>query len=393
MLARRAVVVVFLSNAVLFTSWTAHIPQVKRSLGLSDATLGLALLGAPIGSVTAMVITGYLLTRVSSARMCLATLLCYCATSLGIGFANSPLTLFAALLACGGFVGAMDVSMNTQAVRVEHAAGRPVMSGLHGSWSLGAFTGAAIGAAAVAAGISLAWQLAVLAAIIAVLGGWSPRYLLPEAPARPPPETTSARSRHVLRSPEVLALGLVAFASLFCEGAAADWSAVYLRDSLGARAALAGLGYAAFSASMVTLRLSGDRLALRFRPYLLLPGFASIATVGLAIALVIGTPAAALVGFFLLGAGLALVIPTLFSAAGRIPGVHTGSAVAAVSALGWAGFVVSPPLIGLLAEVTSLPVALALLPILMAILAVVTYRSRVLRAHSLWNGRRVPQRG
>jgi MFS family permease len=151
--ARWAVTVIFLAHAAPFASWTAHIPEVKRRLGLSDAALGGALLGAPIGSVVAMLVTPWLLARLGSRRMVQVSLAGYCAAGLGVGLASSQWQLFAGLAGWGLFLGALDESMNTQGITVQAAAGRPIMSGLHGAWSLGTFTGAALGAAGVAVGL------------------------------------------------------------------------------------------------------------------------------------------------------------------------------------------------------------------------------------------------
>jgi fucose permease len=175
-------------------------------------------------------------------------------------------------------------------------------------------------------------------------------------------------------------LGAIAFAAMLCEGATADWSAVYLSGPLHARGVIPGLAYTAFALAMVTVRLSGNRLLTRFRADRLLPALAAVATVGFAAALLAARPPAALVGFGCLGIGLASVVPAVFSAAGRIPGLPAGTAVATASACGWAGFVCGPPLIGRLSSWASLPVALGLLPVLTAFVVVGTLRSRALRS-------------
>ena len=318
-----------------------------------------------------MLFVGRLLARFGSKRMVQATLAGYCLTGFSVGLAGSQLALFGSLLVWGLFHGSLDVSMNTQGVTVELAAGKPIMSSLHGAWSIGGFVGAGLGVIAVGLGIPLTGQLVALAIVVSIVAGWATRFLLPD-----PPHKLSADdavpAKNVLLHPAILILGGVALACMFCEGAAADWSAVYLRDSLGATPAIAGLGYAAFSATMVALRLSGDRLSGRYPANVLLPVCAAVATVILVVALVLDNAVAALVGFAGLGIGLALVIPTVFSAAGRLPSVNTGAAVAAVSALGWIGFVGGPPIIGILSEHLTLPVTLILLPLLTAVIVVVT---------------------
>src|SRR5580693_5957740 len=183
---RAATFAAFISHGLLFASWTAHIPQVKDHLGLSDGTLGLALLGAPLGSVGAMLVVARLLPRLGSRRMVQICLLGYCLAGPLVGLAGSFGALFAALFAWGAFQGSLDVSMNTQAVTVELAHGRPLMSGFHASWSIGAFAGAGIGALGVAAGVSLTSQLVLLALpVLAVTGPLSLRMLADPRAADP----------------------------------------------------------------------------------------------------------------------------------------------------------------------------------------------------------------
>jgi MFS family permease len=374
---RAATFAAFISHGLLFASWTAHIPQVKDHLGLSDGTLGLALLGAPLGSVAAMLVAARVLPRQGSRRVVQVSLLGYCAAGPLVGLAGSFAALFAALFAWGAFQGALDVSMNTQAVTVERAAGRPLMSGFHGSWSIGAFAGAGIGALGVAAGFALTPQLLLLAIpVLAVAGPLSLRMLPdPHAPASEP-----SPGRAVVRlSAPVLVLGAIAFASMLCEGASADWASVYLRGSVGVSAAVAGVGYTAFSLAMVIVRLSGNRLLTRFSARKLLPVLAVAATAGFTAGLVLGAAGTVIAGFACLGAGLALIIPTVNSAAGRLPGLSPGTAIAMVSACGWAGFVFGPPIIGELASASSLTAALGILPVLTACIAVAAARARALR--------------
>jgi hypothetical protein len=273
------------------------------------------------------------------------------------------------------------VAMNTQAIAVERADRSVLMSGLHGSWSIGSFAGAGIGALAVGAGLGLTPQLLVLGTIALLGAGLLTARMLPDAIGHPgPDERPKTDTRSASRwSGGMILLGAIAFAGMLCEGASADWASVYLSGPLHATGVVPGLGYAAFALAMVTVRLSGNRLLRRYRPARLLPVLAAVATAGFAAGLAIGRPAAAIAGFVFLGIGLASVVPAVFSAAGRIAGLHPGTAVATVSACGWTGFVCGPPLIGHLASVASLPVALGLLPFLTAFVAVGALLSRALR--------------
>ena len=372
---RAAVIAVFVSHGLLFASWTAHIPQVKDHLGLSDATLGFALLGAPIGSVAAMLVVARALPRFGSKPMVQVSLAGYCVAGPLVGVAGSLPALFAALFGWGVFQGALDVSMNTQAVAVERAGGRPLMSGFHGAWSIGAFAGAGAGALGVAAGLALTPQLLLLTIPVLAVAGPLTLRMLPD----PTPGGNVAPKTPVRFARPVLILGIIAFACMLCEGASADWAAVYLRGSIQASAAAAGLGYTAFLLTMVVVRLCGNRLTARFRPARLLPVLAAVAAAGFTGGLLSGSTAGVIAGFGFLGLGLGLVIPTVFSAAGRIPGLNAGTAIALVSGCGWAGFVFGPPIIGGLASATSLTAALAILPVLTAGVAVATARTRALR--------------
>jgi fucose permease len=384
---RVAITTVFIVHGLLFASWTAHIPHVKAHLGLSDGTLGLALVGAPVGSVAAMIASSWLLPRLGSRRIVQVALVGYCAAGPLVGLTGNLPALFAALFLWGAFQGSLDVAMNTQAIAVERNSRRVLMSGLHGSWSIGSFAGAGIGVLAVAAGIGLSLQLLVLGTIALLAAGLLTTRLLPATSERP--ATTSVPGHPDLNQhPEASAsrwsggmilLGAIAGASMLSEGATANWAAVYLSGPLHATAAVAGLGYAVFSLAMVTVRLSGNRLLAHFRPNRLLPALAAVATIGFGAALLIAQPSVSLFGFGCLGVGLASVVPAVFSAAGRIPGVHPGTGVATVAACGWAGFVCGPPLIGQLSEWTSLPVALGVLPLLTAFILLATRTSSALR--------------
>jgi MFS family permease len=384
---RAATFAAFVSHGLLFASWTAHIPHVKAHLGLTYAALGLALLGAPLGSVSAIVICMRLLPRAGSKRMVQISLLGYCLSGPLVGLAASRPELFAALFAWGAFQGTLDVSMNTQAVAVERAENRPLMSGFHASWSIGAFVGAGIGAIGVAAGISLTQQLWLLAVPALTIAAPLTLRMLPDAGRPPvtgrPTGPRSARGPAFRLSPPVLVLGAIAFACMLCEGASADWGSVYLRGPLHASAPIAGLAYTAFSMTMVMVRLCGNRLTARFQSRRLLPVLAAVATAGFTAGLLSGTSGGGIAGFGFLGIGLALIIPTVNSASGRLPGLSPGTAIAMVSSCGWAGFVLGPPIIGELASATTLTAALGVLPLLTACMVVAAARTHALRAPAL----------
>jgi fucose permease len=277
----------------------------------------------------------------------------------------------------GAAGGALDVTMNVQGVTVEDSGGRPILSSFHAAFSAGGLTGALIGAGSAGVGIDVRAQMVALAALGLVIGLTAARSLLPAGA-----DAVGKRDRDVRRPRRIdsrlLLLGVLAFFCLLCEGAAADWSAVYVHRSLAASAAVAGLAYAAFSVTMVLGRLFGDALTERFGSAALVRGGSVVSAVGLAAALVAGSPGAALVGFACLGAGLSIVVPQVFRAAAATG--DSGPALATVSTIGYTGFLAGPPLIGALAELTSLPTALALLPLLAAAMALLAPLTRTRRA-------------
>jgi MFS family permease len=376
---RNSVVAVFFVQGFLFASWTAHIPHVKDHLHLGDGSLGIALLGAPIGSMLAMLAVSRLLPKYGSRRVVRVSLAGYCLAGPLVGLSTSLVTFFGAFLLWGIFQGSLDVSMNAQAISVEGRVGRRLMPGFHGSWSLGSLAGAGVGVLGVGLGWSLSEQLLIFAVPCLFVVGWLSTQMIPDDQIRDESTGLTEKARWSLLQKAIVVLAAIAFADMFCEGAVADWTAVYLHGTLHTTVVVAGLGYAAYLLIMMTVRLLGNSVMNRFPVHLALPLLAMVGTVGLALGLIINRPASVLAGVMCLGAGLALVVPMVFSACANIPNVHPGTAVATVSACGWTGFVVGPPLIGAIASLTSLRTALFLLPLLTAVVVVATGYARVLR--------------
>jgi fucose permease len=244
--------------------------------------------------------------------------------------------------------------MNAQGAAVERRAGKLIFSSLHAGFSFGGLIGALSGAAAAAADLDARAHLAVVGALALTIGLPLTRHLLPADADAEPEGPSFARPTRALA-----ALGLLAFCCLLAEGAAADWSAVYVEDALSAPAAQGALAYAAFSATMALGRLVGDRLVEAVGPVSLLRVSGVVAGVGLGVAVLVAAPGAAIAGFALLGAGLSVVVPVVFRSAASAPGSAAGPSLAAVSTLGYLGFLSGPPVVGGLAEVTSLPIALS----------------------------------
>jgi MFS family permease len=357
--ARAAVAVTFAANGFLFGSWVPRIPEVKHDLHLSSAALGLALLAPAVGSVLSMNLYGRASARFGSARLTRFALVLFCAFAWLPGLAHNLPLLWLTLFVWGTAIGGLDVVMNAQGVTVEHAYERPVLSGFHAAWSLGSLTGALIGGAGAGADVPISAQQGVLAGIVLVGILLAGRAYLPD-----PPHHASAPSdgrRRGMPELRLILLGVAGLFALLSEGAVADWSGVLLRDNLHAHPAQVGLAYAAFSTTMTGGRLAGDRVVQKLGRARAIAVLTVIGAAGLAAGLAFDALVGAVIGFALLGIGLSVMVPVVFSTAAD--GAAPGPAIATVSTLGYTGFLVGPTAIGLIAEGTSVPFALWLLPI------------------------------
>jgi hypothetical protein len=351
--ARAAVTFAFFAHGALFGTWVSRIPAVKDELELGEAELGLALLGATLGALVTLPLAGWLVSRAGSRRTVALGLPIFALLLLPLGIAPGLVPLTASLFAFGAVAGAVDVAMNAHGLAVERRYARPILSSFHAAWSLGGLVGAAGGGLAAWLDVGPAPNFAAAGLILAAAGVASARGLLPaEADRSDAPVGLQRPPRRLL------ALAVLAFCGLFGEAAAADWSAVFIAGPLEGGATVAALGFGAFSVSMAALRLVGDRLTTRWGPTTLVRRSGAAAAVGLALALAGGRPAVALVGFALMGAGLAALVPIAFRAAGSLPDVTPGAGIAALTTVGYGAFVVSPPAIGVAAEVVGLTAAL-----------------------------------
>ena len=362
--ARVAVGAVFFVNGLVLASWLPHIPAVKAAHAISDGQLGLVLLCMALGAMLALPVAGFLVGRLGSRLMTSATALALCAALPLPLLAPRVEALGLVLVLFGAANATLDVSMNAQAVAVEASWGQAIMSSFHGLFSLGGLAGAALAGVAMAAGMGdVAHVVATAIACMAAVAGCLP-FLLPSPAATGSPGPVFARPHGAL-----LALGALAFCGLIAEGAMGDWSAVYLHDTLGSSPALASAGFAACSLAMAAGRFGGDALVRRYGASRVLRVSSTVAAVGLVGALLVGTPASGVVGFGLVGLGVANVIPILFSAAGRVPGTEPGIGIAAVATTGYFGFLVGPPVIGMVADVTGLRTALGIVALLCGYIA------------------------
>ena len=351
---RVSVTAFFFLNGAVFGNWVPRIPEVQARLGLDNAELGIALLGMAAGALVALPSAGVIVARLGSRRATAVSALAYSFAVLAPAASTNLPTLAAGLLALGACNAVLDVGMNAQGVGVERRAGRPALPYFHAAFSVGTLLGAASGAVFAASGVPPSAHLLAVGATSALVA-------LLAAPALAPDADRSPRGRRTLARPTrpLLALGAVGFCALLAEGAVADWSAVYLHKALGAGPGLTGAGYAAFAAAMVVGRLSGVGLTRLLGPAALVRGGGALTAVGTILVVFPGRIDVAVLGFAFMGAALSCIFPLVLSAAGRARGVATGPAIATVSVMGYTGFLAGPPVIGLVAQASSLAGGLA----------------------------------
>lgn len=361
----RAIGLVFATDSLLFGSWVAHIPYVKQTLHLSDGQLGLMLLALPAGLLTMNPFTGRIVARLGEARTCFwsAVALCLC-ICLPINAPNVFVLGFG-LYVVGLCNALLNVAMNTCATNVERTSGISIMSACHGMWSLGGMTGSAIAGSMIALHITPPVHLMGMALLMLGLT-FILRPLINSIPDLP--TTTSAS--FVRPNKALLIMIFIGLAVAMGEGVSFDWSAVYLRESLGASSQVAALGFGAFSLTMTLGRFTGDALLLRIgaKRWLQIGGF--IGAAGLLLAILFPFPLMGLAGFALLGAGCSLGAPILYAAALRIPGIPPAAGLATFATFSFVGFLAGPPVIGFVAQSFGLAWGLVVVAVMLVLSAI-----------------------
>lgn len=382
--ARAATFVYFTLCGTLMGTWVVNIPAVEERVGISHATLGGLLVLLGLGAFIGMQVAGRLTDGLGARIVVPATGVLSSVALVLPGLPREPWTLAGALLVFGFCNGCLDVSMNAHAVHVEKAYGRPVMSAFHATFSVGGVLAALVGAATASAGLSPAIGMSAMGALGIVIALVSARALLPAAPAAV--DTNSEReaeqapaAKRSSTSRRIWMLATLALMVMLCEGAANDWSALHLKDVLGAPASTAAFAYGTFAATMTIGRLLADRLVARFGSMAILRYGAATAAVGITIVTVSPWIWAAFAGWALFGLGLSGCVPQLFSAAGHADPSAAGANVSRVAGLGYVGMLAGPAVIGWLTHLVALNHAFVLLILLCAITAVA---ARILRTGS-----------
>jgi len=367
--SRKAVLGVFIINGSLLSSWIPHIPIIQERLGLSEGLLGLALFSMAIGAIISMLISGILSSRFGSRKVTIFSAFAFCFSLPLPIIAPSFLTFVIALFIFGACNGAMEVGMNAQAVAVEKKYSRPIMSAFHGFFSIGGLLGATLGGIVLAYGVKPSTHVIAVSVLMFPAIIFAIRNLLPEQA-----DTTPLKESKTMKlNGRLLGLGLLAFLVLVAEGSVADWSSVYIKQTLQTGPGFVAAGYAAFSLMMAIGRLKGDRFVAHIGPVTLTRTASLVAAFGLGIVLLVPHPFTVIAGFGCVGLGLSNLIPVLFSSAGRIPGISSSKGIAAVATAGYFGFLAGPPLIGCIAELSTLSLALSMVVVAILIVTIFSY--------------------
>lgn len=360
--AQRAVQAAFFVFGVVMALFGVHVPTLRAHYGLDDGQLALALFGVAVGAVLCLATAGRLIGAFGARRVAAVAAIAMCAALAALLEGPSAIALGVAVVVFGAAVGLFDVAINSQGTRIESLLGRPVMSAMHGLWSLGGMAGAALGAWMIDQGVPAVVQLRAVAGVAVVLCLAASAGLLPRERASDSRSDAAQGWRHMPPHARraLLALGLLALLGLVAEGAIYDWAVLFLQRERHAEPALAALGFSAFSAAMAAGRFGGDWLRARVAAARLLAASAVLSGGAMAVVLAADSLPIALAGLIGVGLGLSNVIPILFVAASRVEGASAAAGIALVSSLGWLGIVAGPPLVGGVAQATSLTAGLAL---------------------------------
>jgi MFS family permease len=352
--ARWSVSTIFLLNGAGIGVWAAHVPLVQARAGIDTGVLGFLLLTIAGGAISAMPLSGWMAGRWGTRAVVTGSAFLFALTSGLLMNVGGLVPLFLAAFAFGASNGVLDVAMNANASEVEAARGIPTMSSFHGFFSLGGLIGAALGGLLIGAGLGDGRGALMMSVAIAVVVALCARRLLAVAPA-------PHASHFALPRGPALFLGLLGLLCFAVEGALVDWSALLLTERTRVDAASAAFGYSAFSVAMAACRFAGDRLVLRFGPLRVMTAGGLGMFAGLMLAVVSTHFMLSALGFALIGVSAANVVPLIFAAAARMPGMSAGGGLATVATLGYAGLLMAPPLIGSIAAHTNIAVALGVL--------------------------------
>jgi len=369
-LNRVAVSAIFFMHGLCFASWASRIPSIQEKLNLSASALGAILFALPVGFFVSLPFAGWLVGILKSKRVVILSAIFYSLSLLSIGAASSTFALFGCLFSFGFFANLLNIAINTQAVAVEGLYQKKIMASFHGLWSLAGFVGAALGTWMMGHAIVPFQHYIVIAVLFGVVNIVCAFYLVTKDEA-----TGEKRPLFAMPDKSLLSLGIIAFCSMMVEGAMFDWSGLYFIQVVHVKPAYTGLGYTIFMVAMAGMRFLADGFSDRFGLKRILQVSGLLATAGLFLAVLLPQLVPSTTGFFLIGMGVSSVVPMVYSAAGKSKSLSPGTALTAVSSMGFIGLLIGPPIIGFIAEATNL--RMSFLTITIMSIAVIVFASRM----------------
>lgn len=358
--SRVAISSLFFLHGLCFSSWGARIPAIQEMHSLSEATLGSVLLALPTGQILSMPLASGLVARFGSRTILIFAIILYSSLLMTLGLASSVVQLMCALMVFGLASNLVNVSLNTQAVDMEAIYKKPIMASLHGLWSAAGFVAAAIGALMIGENIEPYKHFVLIFSVVLIGILLSGKSLLKDVPKA----RGVAKQSFKLPDRSILGLGVLAFLSMICEGAMFDWSGIYFKKVILAEGAWIGAGYVAFMTTMAGTRFFADGFKQRFGFKNVLRFSGILIFLGLMISVLFPYLASAILGFFLVGSGVSAVVPLVFSEAGKSSTISPSAAIAAVSTIGFFGFLIGPPMIGWIAGASTLRISFTLIALM-----------------------------
>ena len=367
---RLAVNIFFGANGFLFANYIARLPEIQASHALDNGAIGLVLLASALGALIAMPLSGWLITNNGSKRITVIAGLLLCLSIPLIGFVPNGAILGMLFFLFVFATGTLDIAMNAQAVMVEKAIKKPIMTSFHALFSAGMMVGAGSSALFTRFEISLIYHLITVSVFSLAWVIWGILHLINDEGQK------LARKGKAFRLPEasLLVIGLIAFCCMLGEGAMANWSTNYMLNIADAGPSFAPMGLLAFSSAMMIARFGGDFVRNRLGDQKLLSLNSIIAAIGLGLVLLIPIPWVVFLGLLLVGLGLSAIVPIAYSTAGNAPGLSPGEGISMVATIGYAGFLLGPPIIGFLADWQSLRFALLFTLLLFVLMTMLSFR-------------------
>lgn len=368
---RATVGLMFFLAGITFASWASRIAGIQQKLGLSDTALGGILFTLPVGLMLSLPFSGYTITKIGSRKLLLIALPLYAIALTSLGFSSTVFELIIGLFFFGFTSNAVNIAVNTQAVATEKLYGKPILASFHGLWSLAGFTGAAIGTLMIGKGIDPSVHFSIIMVLVIIGVALSFRYLKDDT------GTVQSGPVFVMPDTSLMKLGVIAFCSMICEGAMFDWSVIYFKKVIHAENAWIAAGYTAFMATMATGRFIADWFSGRFGLKRTLQLSGSLTATGLMVAVIFPQLLPAIGGFLLVGFGVSSVVPLVYSAAGKSKTMSPGVALAAVSTIGFVGFLIGPPMIGFIAGAFSLRASFTLIAAMGLSVVIVSSKAKI----------------